>query len=140
MLQSPCVRADVRFVSSLSSLLCGSLSVCFLFLQRHGSDEEAGLRWHQDELPRRPAGPAGVSATGDPHQPGVGPRLGGTSHNTHTCSLFRRSHQETRPSSFYSGVGWTWRRKSEQRLLLCSAWRCPSSTPRWRASPSTRTA
>lgn len=38
---------------------------------------------------------------------------------------------------------WSWsdlRRTSEQRLLLCSAWRCPSSTPRWRASPSMRTA
>lgn len=43
--------------------------------QRHGSDEEAGVRRRPDDLPGRAAG---VGPTGDPHQPGVRPRLGGT--------------------------------------------------------------
>lgn len=62
----------------LSMLHCG-WTVFIPSLQRHGSDEEAGMWWHQDELPGRATGPAGVSQTGDPHQPGVCPRLSGMS-------------------------------------------------------------
>ena len=47
--------------------------------QRHGSDEEAGMRRHPDELPGRAPGPAGVGQAGDPHQPGVCPGFGGRS-------------------------------------------------------------
>lgn len=49
-----------------------------LLPQRHGPDEEAGMRRHQDQLPRRTPGAGGVGPAGDPHQPGVGPRLSGT--------------------------------------------------------------
>lgn len=55
-----------------------ALTVFIWSPQRHGSDEKAGMRWHQDELPGRATGPTGVSQTGDPHQPGVCPRLSGT--------------------------------------------------------------
>lgn len=49
----------------------------------------------------------------------------------------RRLPQDTWPGE-RAGCGWG--QMSKRWLLLHSAWRCPSSTPRWRASPSTRTA
>lgn len=63
------------------------LTVLAVSLQRHGSDEEAGMWWHQDQLPWRAASPAGVGQTGNPHQPGVCAGLSGTSWiRTHTLS------------------------------------------------------